>query len=102
MCGHMLFRVKLFFGAAFPSVGFLPANPLPGIKSAMKIIIGLEMMKGINDKTGCYIMFAQNLGESNVVIGKGLPFCFRKDAFARVIYPSTRNCRQSFGSGVCE
>ncbi len=98
----MLFGVELFFWAAFPSVGFLAANPLPGIKAAMKIIIRLEVMISINDEAGCEAVSAQNFGKGNIIPAEGLPLRFGKDALSRVINPSAGDGGQSFCISVCE
>ena len=102
MSGHVLFWVEIFFRAAFPFVGFLSANPLPGIKASMKIIIRLEVVIGINDKAGCYTVFAEDFGKGDVIFAEGLPFGLWKDASSGVIYPSARDGRQALCRGICE
>ena len=98
----MLFGVEIFFQAAFPSIGFLSANPLPGIKAAMKIIIRLEVVIGINDKAGCDFMFAEDFGKGDVIFAEGLPFSLWKDTSSGVIYPSARDGGQALCRGVCK
>ena len=73
MGGHILFGVEIFFWAAFPSIGLLATNPLPGIKTAVKIIIRIEMVICINDKASCYTVFVQDFGKGDVVFAEGLP-----------------------------
>jgi len=68
----------------------------------MKIIIGLEMMIRVDNKAGCYAVLAQNFGEGDIGIAKGLPLCRGKDAFTRMINPSAGDCGQSLGGGIRE
>ncbi len=63
----MLFGVEIFFWAAFPFIGFLAANPLPRIEAAMKIVVGLEVVIGIDDKAGCYAVFVEDFGKGDVI-----------------------------------
>jgi len=105
MFGHEFPGIELLARPASPAVGFLAANPLPGIEARVEVHARLEVVIRVGDEAGRKAVLAEHLGKRGAAFLQGNPAAMRShrdDALAGVIDAAAGNRRQTVGVSVRE
>ena len=80
--GHVPCGIDGSAGPGLPPVGFLPADPFPGIERPVEVEVRLEKVRAVHDEPGPDALRVGDLGDRDVAGIERLPPALRQDRVA--------------------